>query len=208
MENRPVPVRLCLYRPLMRQRALAGLLATLAVLPTSSASSVSLRSVAVCLVGQPRSVELTADAIHSNLLNHWEADAFIMAHAPDEAAAVAPSAAAVGSSGSSSWRARLVQLFGARAVAINVTRWNGTDGQDWWARRVGWHVHGHPHEQWTSRQDCVRTIRQHEMVRGSKYDVYLRMRLDTLLLQPVPTRYLDLLRAAEPCTALIPAGED
>ena len=41
------------------------------------------RDVAVCVIGQPRSISLTARALNSNLLDHWDADAFVHAHRDD-----------------------------------------------------------------------------------------------------------------------------
>ena len=151
--------------------------------------------VAVCLVGQPRSIALTAEGIRINILDNLNADAFVLASYAAE-------------DGTDSHRLR--ELLGPRAIMVNVSSWNKTQGNAWWNQHVGpWggHTHGHPHEQWSVRAECVNSISQIEEHRGARYSVYMRMRLDALPFRPIPLRYLQQLGVRR-CSALIPAGED
>ena len=176
------------------------------------------RSVAACLVGQPRSLSLTAEALRTNLLDHWDADAFVIprverlswdADILPQKDASKPFHHRTNVRQSDGFGAlRLRELLGPRVVVVDESAWNGTEAHGWWERHVGWHVYGHPHEQWANREDCATTIHNHEERRGARYDVYLRVRLDALLLQPFPLTYLAQVRAGPNCSALIPAGED
>lgn len=155
------------------------------------------RDVAVCVIGQPRSISLTARALNSNLLDHWDADAFVHAHRDD------------------SWSGepdKLRRLLGPRVVDLSLVA--GVDpavalAAASWA--ANWSVHGSPLAQYESRARCYEQVARHEERRGAAYAVYVRVRLDSLLLAPVPLAHLATLRraaASAACTALVPEGED
>ena len=165
-------------------------------------------NVAVCLLGQPRSLTLTARSLRTNLLEHWAADAFVIAHTDFE---LEPTPEEVGN---------LRGLLGSRVVAVNLTAGVSESVAAQaaaWSEK--WKVYGHPLAQWAGRQACHHEIVRHEKARGVSYSVYVRLRLDTLLLAPVPLLILHELRAASErgsaggCdvqrgVAVVPSGED
>lgn len=104
--------------------------------------------------------------------------------------------------------AAIRHALGLRVVSLNLTQGVSAEAHAHAANwSVGWHVHGHPHQQWGARQDCFATIRRHEAKRGRPYETYVRLRLDTLLLQPVPLELRDAVADAA-CGVFVPTGED
>ena len=149
--------------------------------------------VAACILGQPRSIAVTAQSLRSELLEHWEADAFVRAHSSPGAEL--------------SDALKLRELLGSRVVWQNLTlptRRLPAEVTTYWSEG---NVYGHALEQWTARHECLGAVTLHEARRGVKYSVFVRLRLDTLLLQPLPRRWLEALQAAT-CSAVIPAGEE
>lgn len=154
---------------------------------------------AVCLVGQPRSLELTAVGLRAHLLDHLDADAFVIAHTESE---LEPTFEEIRD---------VRQRIGSRIVYMQMTA--GPVNQSNW---TDWAVHGHPLSQWSSRRECAHAITNIEAARGVSYKIKARVRMDMLLLAPVSTRLLaPMLKAVHgSCedgrsgTALIPSGED
>lgn len=148
-------------------------------------------SLAVCLVGEPRSIALTAPTLRDHLLTRWRADAFVVAthggggKAGDEAEAAASS----------------VRMLGARVVRSLVNRTEWLLDPELFAKvsepklyeRYVVHV-ALPDDHWPqkiaaqllTRLACHDAVREHERRHGFRYEVYARLRLDTALLGPVP----------------------
>ena len=176
--------------------------------PGMGAAEVMGANVAVCLLGQPRSLTLTARSLRTNLLEHWAADAFVFAHTDFESE---PTPEEVD---------KLRGLIGSRVVTVNLTAGVSESVAAQaavWSEK--WKVYGHPLAQWASRQACHHAVVRHEKARGAAYSVYVRLRLDTLFLAPVPLLFLRELRAAgeggsaggcdvQRGVALVPSGED
>ena len=164
---------------------------------------------AVCLMGGPRAIALTAESIRIHLLDVWDADAFVLTHADaDQQAREAAS---------------LREQIGPRVVSLSFRRGlNAQGSQAWWLtskHATAWKVHGHPVEQYAARLACISDVRRYEARRNSSaahsaglqhrpnYEFLIRLRMDVLLLQPVPLNYqLELRRT--PCSVLVPSGED
>ena len=152
---------------------------------------------AICLLGQQRSIELTAPNIREHLLDYWDADAFVHSHSDD------------GDDGKSAASAasRLHQLLGPRVVSLTMSDGVDADVASSAAAFALWRVYGSPLAQYEARAGCQGQIVQHTRARRqTAYKYFARMRLDMLLLQPVPLAFLDRLKTN--CTAIVPAGED
>ena len=59
--------------------------------------------------------------------------------------------------------------------------------------------------QWINKLACYHMVRRHEQRTKREYEVYFRIRLDTMLYQPMPLAFF----APQPSDrVIIPAGED
>lgn len=166
------------------------------------------RRVAVCLVGQLRSIARTAESLRRNLLEHWEADGFVVATTDHDDAPSAIDRAHVKLLGP-----RVVDaVLGAsadildgslldRLAAAPLHELSFVDMQDpskgMAQRYASQLLHG---------KACHARVMHAEATRGSTYDVYVRMRLDTALFEPMPSRFLAAVSA--PDVAVVPSGED
>ena len=61
--------------------------------------------------------------------------------------------------------------------------------------------------QFATRKKCYDVVKKHEALRGFKYDVYARIRLDTVLFMAVPWSFVEMALLGED-VVVIPAGED
>ena len=154
----------------------------------------------MCILGQPGSIERTATRLREFLLEHWnDTDAFVFGHYEEA------------DTQQQSTLARLRTLLGPRLIEANLS--DGVDPQTVaqakaWTTGIGWNPHGHALQQWVPRADCVSAIYRQEALRGAEYEVYVRLRLDSLLLEPVPLTAREAVLRVEPCAALVPEGED
>ena len=162
---------------------------------------------AVCLMGGPRALALTAESIRIHLLDVWDADAFVLTHADEEQQAREA--------------ASLRKQLGPRVVSLSFRRGLNVEGSQardsWWLtskHASAWKVHGHPVEQFAARLACISDVRRYEARLNSSawpplppYEFLIRLRMDVLLLQPVSLSYQSELRRT-PCSVLVPAGED
>ena len=145
-------------------------------------------NVAVCLVGElPGSISLTADALRSRLLDHWGADAFVVARTEP------------GVEFDKEREERQLRLqLGPRTMSLDLKE--GTELESPRETQQMSMLNG--------RADCLTAIRQHEVRRGAKYDVFVRMRLDAMLFEEMPRGLVSMIAAKAPCTAVVPMGED
>jgi len=141
--------------------------------------------------------------VREYLLEHWEhTDGFVFGHTHEDDANDAQSVAQ-----------QLWALLGPRVVTVNLTSAvapSVVERAASWAE--DWHPHGHPLEQYASRTECFDAVRRAEAVRGAEYAVFVRIRLDMQLFQPVPVAFLQAVVARQAeggaCAVFVPTGED
>jgi hypothetical protein len=166
-------------------------------------------TVAACLVGELRSIDLTGPSIRRFLLDEYEADAFVVALRHKD-------------QGAEESMRRLVLALGnlvavkvgtaeelldpdlRRASIASPGQRNGYVGQgevghgDWPRKHT---------DQWLNRRLCRDLVLSHESRRGKPYNAYVRMRLDTQLFAPLPMGSFEFAAAASQ-HAVIPEGND
>lgn len=186
-----------------------------------SALAPSAPRVAVCLVGQLRSLNRTAASLQAFLLDALDADAFVVATTDSNAP---PTDA----------ERRLVALLGPRvrhtalgterevldaallkrvakaplhelsALHVEAARASGGSAKvldaSLWPHKVS--------AQLLHAEACAATVRRAEAARGKAYELYVRARLDTELFEPVPTAFHAPLDATDPALAVVPNGPD
>ena len=209
------------------------------ILPSSGTGSFrpgahmpSLARVAVCLVGEPRSIGLTAPNLRTNLLDAWDADGFVASTtnarcAPhtrgyrdsERRGGVYPSPLAHAFGRPTSLEISAIRSLGPRikwsAVNTSEHQYNRTlylevtdpsHYQDYALQRMlpndNW-----PHRaasQFLTRKVCHDGVVAYEQARGRPYEVFARVRLDTQLFAPVPASFFANIGRAD---AVIPAGQ-
>ena len=197
------------------------LITLLAGVPVAASSSVP--KVAVCLVGELRSVDLTGPTLRTHLLDHWRADAFVSALASETT--------------EPNERMRLEGVFGPRLKAIELDLPSAlldekllrqTIAAPAQARTQHFFDNGSrtdlsrkQSEQWLNRRRCRELVLAEEVRRGVPYEAYARVRLDTWLFMPMPLAMLQAVlkgdaagaeagfaRAEPSFRAVVPVGND
>ena len=146
--------------------------------------------VAVCLVGGLRSIDDTAASLNSNLLAHWDADAFVVGLTPGEPSDTecdrlkGPGPRVVRVTIGPASRVLDQQLLQATQSAplMQQAHLVHAEPQTDWTRRFA--------EQFLTRKACRDLVIEHEQQTGRKYEAYARVRLDTFLLEPFPRYFL------------------
>eukprot|EP00472_Partenskyella_glossopodia_P010075 CAMPEP_0197538368 /NCGR_PEP_ID=MMETSP1318-20131121/59607_1 /TAXON_ID=552666 /ORGANISM="Partenskyella glossopodia, Strain RCC365" /LENGTH=468 /DNA_ID=CAMNT_0043096763 /DNA_START=593 /DNA_END=1999 /DNA_ORIENTATION=- len=167
------------------------------------------RHTAVCLTGQLRSIHLTAPSIRQHVLEHLDADGFLFGVtigrvSPEQRADIS----VLGS------RVRNV-ILGSQPGVFDQKSYNATIASI--SMRKSFYLFGNNSSRdingWSvklaammmTRWGCLSLIRKFEQIRGKPYTTYIRMRIDTLILEPMPQDFTSL---AQDHVAVIPMGED
>lgn len=183
----------------------AGVTAGLCVAP-SDAAPVE-RSVAVCLVGQQRAAAaLPSQRRHA--LEPWDADGFVVTQLADSRADAEAAAAATMLLGP---RVRLA-VHEPRTALYDQRLWAQLNSRGGAAVRAGPGVgQSAGYAGWVSqllnREACLRLVLHTEIARGSPYTTYARLRLDTLLLSPLPMALLAA-AARRSDAVVVPSGDE
>ena len=161
---------------------------------------------AVCLSGQPRGFGTTAPSMRTNVLEPWDADAFLVVqsskskptHEVDE-----------GIAGLGPRLRVMVRRTGREILDPAMYRrvletWSGSKvprgpNVGGSAGYRGWVL------QLLNREACLRTVLHAEVASGTCYRVYARLRLDSLFFLPLPRSMLEA--AAAPMVAVVPTGD-
>ena len=169
-------------------------------------------TVAICLVGQPRSIALTAPNLRQYLLESTAADAFVVAPTHNlSAEQYQLDREALHDLGP---RVRVLrlgsveELLDARALQQIVD----SPAQDRGYVGLSQPSHGgwpQKHaEQWLSRQACADLVHEVESKRGRPYTAYARVRLDTRLFAPIDKALFDSVSEGKEATAIVPEGNE
>ncbi len=159
-------------------------------------------STAVCLIGQPRTLPETADSLRNHLLDEWQADAYVVTLLDDSAppiSALLEAFAMLGPRVRGMVAGNLEEVFG-RANQRRILLNSKAHDRSVYVSAINRNLKVAGINQFLERARCFDLVRQAERKRGYPYEVYARVRLDTLLFQPIP---INRLRRS----AMIPAGE-
>mmetsp|Transcript_13901 Transcript_13901/g.19310 ORF Transcript_13901/g.19310 Transcript_13901/m.19310 type:complete len:561 (+) Transcript_13901:240-1922(+) len=167
------------------------------------------RSVAICLVGQIRSLKFTASNLRKYLLDHLEADAFVVASVSqnsndlyqfDFRRSLGPRVKVSLSLSDENLyidKENYIDLYTSAAYdELLYTRNNLRN----WAQAFS--------AQLMNRHRCYQEILKFQEKTGVQYEVFGRFRLDIMLFEPIPLSWISLIRNSTPGTAVIPAGGD
>ena len=189
--------------------ARCSLSVVLAVLVSAAEATMPPSELAVCLVGQLRSVGMTAPSLRAYLLDAWEADGFLIATTDDGTMPSAAERAAAASLGP-----RLIRsVLNATDKVLNTTLLNALtdapihesnhlhrlDPDASWPRRMAGQV--------LHNKACNDEVMAHEKARGLPYKIFARVRVDTYLFHPVPIGFR-MAAASSANVAVVPLGAD
>ena len=170
---------------------------------------------AVCLVGELRSISLTAPGLRQNLLDASNADAFVVA---------------LTRSTSAEERVKEEEVLRTLGPRVKVTRLGSPEELlDAYALKqtisaaaqsrgfVGLGQPGHGDwprkhaEQWLTRQACANLVHASEREQGRRYNAYARVRLDTRLFTPISNSVFKFIAAkgsSSAPVAFVPEGNE
>ena len=187
---------------------------TLALLIGAAAATIGDRmaspeGVAVCFTGELRSFAISGHTLRTNLLEAWNADAFVVAlsnSVADDRALLSDTlgprlkSLSIGTASSILNTTLLTSSIEAPAQALGYVGRGARDHGDWPRKHS---------EQWLSRLRCQDLVAAEERRRGRPYAAYARLRLDTNLFAPLPASILALVASdADGRLAVIPTGND
>jgi hypothetical protein len=157
---------------------------------------------AVCLHGQLRSFDQTAESIRGFVLEPWSADAFVIASHVGPVASIASTEASL--------RTRL----GPRVASVFIGNDSVVCTQELLQEMLkapamdALFLQHHKHSlaaDMLNRRSCAPTVFAAERRRGLAFSSYLRMRLDFQLFEELPAHFVLGLQSDE---AVVPEGED
>lgn len=162
---------------------------------------------AVCLVGEPRSIGLTAPSLREFLLDSLDADGFVVAvtrnalqrrQAEEDLRSLGPriKITLVGLPEDVLNVVALEQTVAARAQARGYVG-HAEAGHGGWPRKHA--------EQWLTRQACANVVHAHEQKQGWGYRYFARVRLDAKLFAAVDK---GIVNSLPPEGAVIPRGNE
>jgi len=173
----------------------------------------TVRSTAVCLSGQPRGFGLAASSVRTNVLDPWDADAFLVAQlhhqSNRERSLYEFSQIQMGKAGLGP-RLRMVvqrtdrETLGPDMYEQVLQRWSaskvprgpnvgGSGGYKGWILQL------------LNREACLHTVLHAEVASGARYSIYARVRLDSVFFAPLPSSILEA--ASTSTVAVVPAGD-
>ena len=179
---------------------------------------------AVCLVGEPRSIALTAQSLRQHLLESVDADAFVVAISHNASAEhLERDMKAMRGLGP---RVRFLRLGSAEDLLDAHVLQQVANAP---AHQRSYHVlqqvadapaHQRSYlaahsawprrhaEQWLTRQACADIVHEVENKRGWPYSVYGRVRLDTQLFAPLGKALVDNVTQGRNNSAIVPVGNE
>eukprot|EP00966_Prymnesium_polylepis_P025602 590506-Prymnesium_polylepis.1 len=183
--------------------------ALLSMIVSAAEATTPPSELAVCLVGQLRSVGMTAPSLRAYLLDAWEADGFLIATTDEGSEPSAAERAAAASLGP-----RIIRsILDATDKVLNMSVLNALTNAPIHESN---HLHRlHPEAAWPRRMAgqvlhnkmCYDEVMAHEKARGLPYKIFARVRVDTYLFHPVPIGFRTA-AASSTNVAVVPLGAD